>query len=206
VPEASETNEDEAVDDQRSARLHEDLSRLYEARRDSFRSQWDRDLPMEDLLFDRWERARSLGFGEGTSIYHLSYVFGDVQIGERTWIGPFTVLDGSGGLSIGSGCDISAGVHIYTHDTVHRVLSEGISEVDSAPVVIGDACHVGGQAVILAGVTIGHHSVIGSGSFVNRDIPPYSIAVGSPCRVIGRVEVLEDRSVRLVYDPEERTP
>jgi acetyltransferase-like isoleucine patch superfamily enzyme len=176
------------------------LVRLYEAKRASVRGQWDRDLPIDELLFDRWERSRSLGFGEGSSIYHLSYVFGDVVVGDRTWIGPFAVLDGSGGLRIGAGCDISAGVHIYTHDTVRRVLSDGRMPIDKAPVDIGDACHIGSSTVIMGGVTIGHHSVIGSGSFVNRDIPPHSVAVGTPCRVIGRVESHRDGSVRMVYD------
>lgn len=180
--------------------LDEELTDLYGLRRRQVRDKWDRDLPFDELLFDRWERARSLGFGEGSSIYHLSYVYGDVTVGEHTWIGPFTLLDGSGGLRIGSHCDISAGVHIYTHDTVRRVLTAGVAEVERSPVTIGDCCHIGSQSVIARGVTIGDHSVIGGGSFVNRDILPYTVAVGSPCRPIGRVEVDGDGIVNLVYD------
>ena len=76
------------------------------------RLRWNRDLPLEELLFDRWERARYLGFGAGASIYHTSYVFGDVRVGANTWIGPLTVLEGSGGLTIGAHCSISSGVQI----------------------------------------------------------------------------------------------
>lgn len=180
--------------------LEAQLQALYEAKRSHTQERWHRDLPFDELLFDRWERARTLGFGQGSSVYHLSYIYGDVEVGERTWIGPFTVLDGTGGLRIGSGCDISGGVHIYTHDTVHRVLSDGRAPVDTAPVEIGDSCHVGSQVVIVKGVTVGHHSVIGSGSFVNRDIPPLTVAVGVPCRPIGRVELDPDGQVRLVYE------
>ena len=63
--------------------------------------QTGRDLPLDEMLFDRWERARSLGFGPGASIYHNSYVYGDVRVGAGTWVGPFTILDGSGGLGVG---------------------------------------------------------------------------------------------------------
>jgi acetyltransferase-like isoleucine patch superfamily enzyme len=176
-------------------RVHE----MYAALRTEMRARWHRDLPFDELLFDRWERARSLGFGEEASIYHSSYVYGDVRVGSKTWIGPFTLLDGTGGLTIGSVCNISAGVQIYSHDTVKWVLSGGKSEYEYAPVSIGDCCHIGSGAVISKGCTIGDHCVVGAQSFVNDDIPPYTIAFGIPCRPRGRVEISGD-TVRLVMD------
>ena len=178
----------------------EGLSDVYRALREQMRDRWDRDLPFQELITDRWERAKSLGFGEGASIYQSAYVYGKVSVGSGTWIGPMVLLDGSGGLSIGAGCDISAGVQIYTHDTVQRVLSEGRADIQTAPVTVEGHCHIGANAVVARGVTIGHHSVIGASSFVNRDIPPYSVAVGVPCRPIGRVVVAPDGGVTLVYD------
>jgi acetyltransferase-like isoleucine patch superfamily enzyme len=163
------------------------------------RERWQRDLPFDELVFDRWDRARSLGFGPGSSIYHLSYVYGDVRVGEETWIGPFTLLDGTGGLEIGAFCSISAGVHIYTHDTVRWALSRGAIEPERAPVTIGDCTYVGSQAVIRKGVTIGDHCVVGAGAFVDRDIPPYTVAAGIPCRPIGTVVVDETGEIRLQY-------
>lgn len=168
--------------------------------RAEMRQRWDRDLPLEELLFDRWERARRLGFGEGASIYQTSYVYGDVRVGAGTWIGPFTILDGSGGLEIGRHCSISSGVHIYTHDTVRRALSGGRADYERAPVSIGDCCYLGPQTVVAGGVTIGDRSVIGACSFVNRDVAPNTIVVGSPARPKGRVEVDEDGDVRLIFD------
>ncbi len=175
------------------------LMELHAELRDEVRGRWDRDLPLQELLSDRWDRARSLGFGEGSSIYADSYVYGDVTVGPGTWIGPFTLLDGSGGLRIGRGCDVSAGVQIYTHDTVHRVLSEGRSPTTHAEVVIGDYCHLGAGAIIAKGVTIGDHSVIGAASFVNRDVPAHSVAAGVPCRVIGSVVTGDDGEIELSY-------
>lgn len=173
--------------------------------RAQIRERWERDLPLQELLFDRWQRAASLGFGGGTSIYHESYVFGDVTVGENTWIGPFTLLDGTGGLRIGSWCSISAGVHIYTHDTVAWSLTAGRAPVSRQPVTVGDCTYVGSQTVIAKGVNIGDHAVIGAGSFVNRDVPAHAVAAGSPVRVIGRVEFNAEGDPQLVYERAERS-
>jgi serine acetyltransferase len=180
--------------------LREQLVRLYEALRGDTRARWKRDLPFDELLFDRWERARSLGFGQGASIYHSALVYGDVRVGPETWIGPFSLLDGTGGLRIGRNCSISAGVHIYTHDTVKWAVSGGAAEYEYAPVEIGDCCHIGAQTVIAKGIEIGPHSVIGACSYVNRDVGANTIAVGTPCRVIGRVEFGDSGAVELRID------
>lgn len=175
----------------------DDLRSAYIELRQEMRTRWKRDLPLTELLFDRWERAATLGFGPRSSIYHESYVFGDVSVGEDTWIGPQTLLDGSGGLAIGHHCSISAGVQIYSHDTVAWALSGGRAEPERAPVTIGDCCHIGAGSVVMKGVTIGEHSVIGAGSVVNRDIPAYTVAVGVPCRPIGTVDIDANGKVTL---------
>lgn len=180
--------------------LSDNLQELYALLRDRTREHWNRDLPLYELLFDRWERAAMNGFGEGTSIYHSSYVYGNVAVGANTWIGPHTLLDGSGGLRIGSNCSISAGVQIYTHDTVKWAVSGGVEEYDYAPVTIGDSCYVGPQTVVAKGVTVGEQSVVGACSFVNRALPPRSVAVGIPCRVVGRVERQPSGRIELVLD------
>lgn len=180
--------------------LDEELVRVYAELRADMAERFQRDLPLQDLLTDRWERARNLGFGDGSSIYQSAYVYGDVTVGADTWIGPMVLLDGSGGLTVGAGCNLSAGVQVYTHDTVARVLSHGRSPIATAPVAIEDHCHLGAQAVVAKGVTIGSHSVVGACAFVNRDVPSYSVVAGVPARVIGRVVVDRDGAVALVYD------
>jgi len=173
--------------------LDEELRSLHGALSEQARRTWQRDLPFEELVFDRWERARSLGFGEGASIYHNAYVFGDVSVGAKTWIGPFVMLDGSGGLEIGECCSISTGVHVYTHDTVRWALSGGEHDAERAPVRIGDRSYIGSQAVVLKGVTIGDHCVVGAGALVTRDVPPFTIVDGVPARGRGSV-VIDDAS------------
>lgn len=175
-----------------------EIKRLRAEREAELRGKFDRSLPFADGLFDRWERARELGFGEGASIYDSAFIFGDVRAGGETWIGPNTLLDGSGGgITIGSTCSISAGVHIYTHDTVLWALSGGKCDKKLGPVAIGDCCYIGPQSIIVAGVTIGSHCVIGANSLVTGDVPDRTFVAGSPARVKGRIEG-KGRQVRIV--------
>lgn len=150
--------------------------------------KWSRSLPLADYVVDRWQKAQTLGFGQGSSIYDSALVLGDVRVGEKTWIGPFTVLDGSGGLTIGDTCSISAGVQIYTHDTVAWAISGGTAAVPRSAVKIGSRCYIGPNSIISRGVTIGDGCVIGANSFVNKDIPAGMRAWGTPCRVLGPVD------------------
>lgn len=144
------------------------------------RDDFNRSLPFNDLLFDRWQRAEELGFGKGASIYDSAYVFGNVKVGNDTWIGPNTILDGSGNLNIGNNCSISAGVQIYTHDSVNWAISGGIMPYEYAATTIGDNCYVGPNCIITKGVTIGSNSIIGANSFVNKSFPAYSKIAGTP--------------------------
>ena len=182
-----------------TAELADLLHELYLEREERLWRDFKRSLPFTDGLFDRWERAGRLGFGEGTSIYDSALVYGEVKVGANTWIGPYTVLDGSGGgLSIGSYCSISTGVHIYTHDTVLWALSGGRHDKRTGPVAIGNCCYIGSQTVLVHGVTVGNRCVIAANSLVNRDVPEGSIMGGSPAEPIGRIEG-EGEAVRLVY-------
>ena len=179
--------------------LKREITELHQALRNSIAKNWNRSLPFADELFDRWEKAEYLGFGYDSSIYDSSIVIGDVNVGEKTWIGPNTLLDGSGGLSIGKYCSISTGVSILTHDSVKWALSGGKEPYDKMETIIEDCCFVGSNTIINKGVHIGKHSLIGALSFVNRDVPPFSIAIGVPCRICGKVKI-ENGQVELVYD------
>lgn len=179
---------------------HDALWKLHQVMRGKIKLQWNRSVPFADELFDRWEKAKFLGFGPGASIYDSSLVRGNVKVGEGTWVGPFTILDGDGGLEIGTYCNISAGVQIYAHDSVKWSLTGGRAKQVFEPTRIGDCCYIGPLSIVSRGVTIGDHCVIGTNSFVNRDIPSFSIAVGTPAKLIGHVELVGENDVRLVYD------
>jgi len=185
------------------------LRATYEERDEELKDRFQRSLPFQDAMFDRWERARSLGFGDGASIYHSAQVFGQVMVGEGTWIGPYVVLDGQGAtLSIGATCSISSGVHIYTHNTIRWALSGGQKEAQCAPVKIGNRSYIGSQTVISAGVTIGEGCVIAANSFVNREVKDSHIVGGSPAKVIGKVRFEGDEPIldfnERAFTPENR--
>jgi len=148
--------------------------------RRQIKEKHQRHVSVGDLLTDRWEIARSYGFGENTSCYDNVLILGAVSVGKNCWIGPNVVLDGSGGLTIGDYVDISAGVQIYSHSTARRVTSAGVDPVEYAPTRIGSRVYIGPQSVIEKGVTIGDNVTIGAMSFVNRDIPDGAKAWGVP--------------------------
>ncbi|GAA2177132.1 hypothetical protein GCM10009847_01830 [Leucobacter tardus] len=119
--------------------------------------------------------------------YHPhAWFVGEPEIGDRCWIGAFCVVDGSGGLVIGSGCNLSAGVQIYTHSTVARCVSEGSRPIERRSTEIGDHVYFGANAVVLMGSSVGHHSVVAAGAVVAEDTvaPPYSLLRGVPAVVI----------------------
>jgi len=108
-------------------------------------------------------------------IYNCSLVILDcalVTIGDRTKFGP--------------------GVSIYaaTHPT--EIQARRDTPDYSKGVTIGNDCWIGGNTVILPGVTVGDGVTIGASSVVTKDIPSFSIAVGSPARVIKKVEPVPD--------------
>lgn len=119
------------------------------------------------------------------------WITGEPEIGEGTWIGAFTLIDGQGGLTIGKGVNVSTGAAILTHNTVKRCVTErAYNQVDRKPTEIGDYVFIGENATILMGCKIGHHSVIGAGAVVleNTEVPPYSLVVGVPGRIVKSIE------------------
>ena len=166
--------------------LHFLLNWIWRKRQHVVAAMHSRTLSFGDYFVDRWEKARLLGFGHGASVYDSAIVLGNVSVGDNTWIGPFVVLDGSAGLSIGSNCSISAGVQIYSHDTVRWAISGGVAGYEHMGTVVEDNCYIGPNAIVAKGVVIGRGSIIGANSLVLTSIPADSKAVGNPCKVIGR--------------------
>lgn len=121
----------------------------------------------------------------------LCWVVGRPEIGPGCWIGAFTLIDGSGGLTIGKGCEISSGAQILTHSSMRRTVTERRhTQVDRAATAIGDHVFVGTNAVILMGARIGHHSVVAAGAVVKEfaEFPPYSLIAGVPAVRKGTVD------------------
>ena len=130
-----------------------------------------------------------------------------VFIGKRSWlsvkndaclkIGDGTVINSDFVIACCKSIDIGRNVlfadRVFIGDSDHGFenLSVPIKDqpmVGGADVEIEDDCWIGINAIILKGVTIGRHSIVGAGSIVTKSIPPNSIAVGIPARVIKRYD------------------
>lgn len=123
-------------------------------------------------------------------VYHgaiLASYGGKISVGHRTRINPYCILYGHGGLSIGNDCLIATGcVFIPGNHNINQIdapiNAQGLTCVG---ITVEDDVWFGAKVTILDGVTIGRGSVIGAGAVVTRSIPPYSIAVGVPAKIIG---------------------
>jgi maltose O-acetyltransferase len=114
-----------------------------------------------------------------------------VSVGDNSTILSFTVLFGSGGITIGKDVLISSNCSIFsiTHRT--DALEQGLLFRETrrmAPVEIGNNVWIGTGARILPGVTIGANTVVGAGSVVTRSLPSGVVAVGVPARIVRRLD------------------
>jgi acetyltransferase-like isoleucine patch superfamily enzyme len=146
--------------------------------------EFRRFVSIGDLISERSENAKQLGFGEGSTCYDNVLVLGDVSVGKNTWIGPNVILDGSGILSIGDFVTISAGAQIYTHNSIQNNQSRGIESIARQSTQIGDGVYIGPNAIIEMGTTIGSNSIVGSLSLVRGNFPANSKIYGIPAKII----------------------
>tara|TARA_B100001287_G_scaffold106033_1_gene89243 strand:+ start:25534 stop:26124 length:591 start_codon:yes stop_codon:yes gene_type:complete len=170
-------------------KLYNELNEIHNKLNDEFSNKYERTLPFNEELFDRWEKAKKLNFGNGSSIYDSSLVFGKPKIGKDVWIGPYTIIDASGGLRIGNNVTISVGVQVYTHDNIKRTLIGKKIDIDLDSVSIGNNSYIGPNTIIAKGNDIGNRCVVGANSFINNSFPDNSIIAGNPAKKIGEINI-----------------
>lgn len=109
---------------------------------------------------------------------------GNVHIGDRTRIGMSNVLIGP--VQIGN--DVMFAQNIVLSGLNHGYEDVSVvphkQKVSTAPIIIEDEVWLGANVVVVAGVTIGKHSVVAAGAVVTKSIPAYSVAVGNPAKVL----------------------
>lgn len=111
---------------------------------------------------------------------------GAIVLGEHVFLGPHVVVYGHGGVTIGDHalvamhCRIVSANHAMPPpETLIRSLPDA-----AQPTRIGRDVWLGAAVTILAGVTVGDGSIVAAGSIVTRDLPPNSVAMGAPARVV----------------------
>lgn len=113
-----------------------------------------------------------------------------IEIGEHVYIGPGTHLHGRGGIRIGDGVVIGPRVTIHSSNHNHRspqcVPYDG--GVQILPVEVAEAVWIGDRAMLCPGVRVGRGAIVGMGSVVSRDVPPFAIVAGNPAKVVAMRE------------------
>jgi len=102
-----------------------------------------------------------------------------LKLGYKTDIGAFTYINAKNGVIIEDYVQIGSHCSIYSVSTIDNKEGE---------VILKKNCRIGSHSVIMPGVTVGENSIIGAFSFVNRDIPDNTVAVGVPAKVIKRIK------------------
>jgi acetyltransferase-like isoleucine patch superfamily enzyme len=133
--------------------------------------------------------------GAGTSLMYgtVFHVFNyrdlpqaGITVGQHCFFGEYTCIRGQGGVRIGDGVytgtqvQIAAVNHVYS-DPDKFIKDQGIT---AQGITIEDDVWLGSNAVVVDGVTIGKGCVVGAGAVVTKDLPPYSVAVGVPAKVV----------------------
>ena len=130
-------------------------------------------------------RKFSLGAHSVVESYScINNAVGDVIIGDYTRVGLHNTIIGP--VTIGSHVNLAQGITVTAlnhnfSETDKRIDEQG---VNTTPVTIDDDVWIGANAVILPGVSIGTHSVVAAGAVVTKDVPPHSLVVGVPAKVI----------------------
>ncbi|MGG3605566.1 DapH/DapD/GlmU-related protein [Priestia megaterium] len=117
-----------------------------------------------------------------------------VTIGKNSGVGEYSYFGAAGGITIGQ--DVIMGQNIRFHSENHVFdrldLPIRLQGVTNQGISIGNDCWIGAGVVFLDGVTVGDGCVIGANTLVNKDIPPYSVAVGNPVKIVKSRRGLEE--------------
>ena len=141
--------------------------------------------------------------GKGTKIWHFSHVQSNAMIGENCVLGQNVNI--SNNVKIGNNVKIQNNVSVYEGVELEDYVFCGPSMVFTnikiprsefpqrgtefySKTIVRKSASIGANATIICGVTIGEYSMIGSGAVVTKDIPPFSLVVGNPAKVIGKVD------------------
>jgi UDP-2-acetamido-3-amino-2,3-dideoxy-glucuronate N-acetyltransferase len=140
--------------------------------------------------------------GKGTKIWHFSHIQSGAEIGEGCSIGQNVNIGNN--VKIGNYVKIQNNVSVYEGVELEDYVFCGPSMVFTniklprsefpqqgsefyGKTLVKKSASIGANATIICGATIGEYALIGSGAVVTKDVPPYTLVVGNPARVVGKV-------------------
>ena len=156
--------------------------------------------------------SKDVILGENVNIFDFTNIYG-CEIGDNTKIGTFVEIQK--GVKIASNCKISSHTFIcegviiedevfighnvtFINDLYPRAINaEGILQTEEdwkcTTTLVKRGASIGSSATLLAGITVGEKALVGAGSVVNRDVPPYTIVAGNPARVVRKIKATLER-------------
>jgi acetyltransferase-like isoleucine patch superfamily enzyme len=137
----------------------------------------------------RNKHFRNIGVNTHYKGINSKYVYEEkISLGNNVYIGHHANFDGAGGIEIGNGVIFAPEVIIYSR--THNYDSDNLKALPFdhimliSKVIIQDYVWIGRRVIILPGVTIGTGAVVGAGSVVSKDVPPYAVIVGNPAKIV----------------------
>jgi len=138
--------------------------------------------------------------GVGTKVWINTQIRENTSIGSNCILSKDVYIDA--GVTIGNGCKIQNSVSVYqgvtienevfvgpnvcfTNDKVPRAFN---SDWKITETLVKNGASLGANATIVCGITLGEYSMVAAGSVVTKDVPPYSLVVGNPARVVAKID------------------
>jgi acetyltransferase-like isoleucine patch superfamily enzyme len=103
----------------------------------------------------------------------------NLELGYKTDIGAFTYINAKYGVTVEDFVEIGSHCSIYSISTIDN---------KKGKVILKKKCKIGSHSVVMPGVTVGENAVVGAFSFVNKDIPDNTIALGTPAKIIKKTK------------------
>lgn len=174
------------------------------------------------MLINQLSDVQSQAIGEGTRVWQYSIVLSEARIGKECNICAHVFIENN--VVIGNRVTVKSGVQLWDGITLEDDVFVGPNATftnDLFPrskqypdsykkTVVEKGASIGANATILAGIKIGKHAMVGAGSVVTKDVPPYAIVVGNPARITGYIDSHIDSnfdsvSKRTNYESSEET-
>ncbi|MDP6853777.1 MAG: acyltransferase [Candidatus Marinimicrobia bacterium] len=145
----------------------------------------------------------NVSVGKGTKIWHFSHIQSGAVIGENCSLGQNVNIGNN--VKIGNNCKIQNNVSIYEGVELDDFVFCGPSMVFTNILLprsefpqrgsnyyqktkVGKSVSIGANATIICGITIGEYAMIGAGTVVTKDVPAFSLIIGNPGRIVGKVD------------------
>ena len=147
-------------------------------------------------------RAQNVEIDDHSRIFDFAFIDAgeSLKIGKYSFIMWHCLIEGGAKVKIGNrvfvgpGTKILSSTYKFNEFYTAEFLPEGCHDIEYGDIELKDDSYIGANAVIMPGITIGEGAVVGSNAFVNKDVEPWGIYVGSPARKVGdRKKPTEER-------------